>query len=182
MVFFYFMQILWKKRRSLSESVYNVTVDGIDFHCKDNHTLFDAALYSHKLNRAGFRYEIAISIDDGHIVSIVGPFKAGAYSDLKIFRTYTKNILTPGEKVLADRGYRGDERVVTNFDVGIDATVKKARGRLLARHETINGRLKMWNCLNVAKFRHDAEKHSNFVNAVAVMVQLRISAQGGVWS
>jgi len=72
--------------------------------------------------------------------------------------------------------------VVTNFDVGIDATVKKARGRLLARHETINGRLKMWNCLNVAKFRHDAEKHSNFVNAVAVMVQLRISAQGGVWS
>ena len=45
-----------------------------------------------------------------------GPFPAGEWSDIKIFRNQTRKHLGPGEKVLADLGYQGDEKVITKVD------------------------------------------------------------------
>ena len=153
----------------------------MDFHAPDNHEVRDKSLFSHKFNGAGWRYEVAVAVGSGHIVSIVGPFKAGAANDLAIYRQVTKKFLVKGGKVLADRGYRGDETVLTNYDDGISHVEKAIRGRLLANHERVNGQLKKWACLNVKRFRHNAETHSDFLHAVAVMTQLRFTAKRGLF-
>ena len=51
-----------------------------------------------------------------------GPFPAGEWSDIKIFRNQTRKHLGPGEKVLADLGYQGDEKVITKVDSAMPYT------------------------------------------------------------
>ena len=70
-----------------------------------------------------------------------GPFPCGSCPDIKIFRLGLKNKLGPMEKVVADRGYKGNSRICTPDDAK-DREQRKAMGFLRARHETFNGRLK----------------------------------------
>jgi hypothetical protein len=48
-------------------------------------------------------------IQTGEIASVYGPFAAGKYQDLTIFRAWLKKQLLPGERVEADDIYK-DER------------------------------------------------------------------------
>jgi hypothetical protein len=89
-----------------------VTVDGVDFQIEEP-TPFSTAWYSHKFHGPGLRYELAVSISTGDIVAFNGPFPCGAFPDLKIFRSRLKQELGQGEKVVADRGYKGDTKTCT---------------------------------------------------------------------
>lgn len=147
------------------------TVDGTDFHRQENYKNHDPRLYSHKLNGPGYRYEIAVGAFSREIVLLNGPFMAGN-ADLKIFRSNLKHKLGEDEKALADRGYRGDEKIVTNYDKEIDEKEKKKRSRELAFHENVNEYFKRWSCLTESHFRHSTMLHSNFVHAIAVIRQV----------
>ena len=153
---------------------YFVSIDRTDFHRQEDYTKFNPQLCSHKTKRPAYRCDILVSTNSPAIVGINGPFIAGTNPDLKIFRETTKKKLSDGEKVLGDRGYRGDERIVTNYDDNITYDEKVRRNRLLAAHERINQQFKKWDCLSTTHFRHCTNMHANFVNAIAVIIQLEI--------
>ena len=102
-----------------------------------------------------------------------GPFPAGEWSDIKIFRNQTRKHLGPGEKVLADLGYQGDEKVITKVD-SCNALHSYGMGCARDRHQTINRRLRTWSALKQS-FRHSRHKHNYVFRSVAVMEQVKIS-------
>lgn len=80
------------------------TVDSTDLPIQEP-TPFDAGWYSHKLARAAVRYEVAVSLY-GNIVWVHGPFRAGANSDLNIFRSRLMEELDENEVIIADGAYQ----------------------------------------------------------------------------
>lgn len=143
-----------------------MTVDGT--HCRIvEPTPFDKKWYSHKFHGPGVRYEIAVWIHSGYILWVNGPYHCGLYPDIKIFNGTLKNRLLPGEKVLADRGYTSNSCVYR---------IPKSEGlsaSLLARHESLNRRLKNFNVLS-SRFRHNVSLHSYCFHAIANLTQLMI--------
>jgi hypothetical protein len=134
-------QIIWENRyQGDNGSRCLVSVDGTDFAIFEP-IPFDPKWYSHKINGAGLRYEIAICIQTGVPVWINGPFPCGSWPDLRIARNALVDALDAGEYYLADGGYRdGNQYSVTptglhNFDDRQKAVVR-------ARHESLNKRYK----------------------------------------
>ncbi len=154
-------------------SICLLSIDGTD--CKVNEpSPFSKRWFSHKFKHAGLRYEIGLCIQTGWIVWIMGPFAAGDWPDLKIFRMYLKKYLCPNECVEADGGYQGDERVHAPLDFCYNNIAQyQAKLNVRARHETLNGRMKNFHVLSET-FRHDLSKHECCFNAVAVITQLAI--------
>lgn len=85
-----------------------------------------AGWYSKKFNRAGLAYELGVAIFHNQIVWINGPFPA-RQNDLKIFRK--------------------ENGLMSKIPDGMMA-VRKFKRRVLARHETVNSRLKAFKILN----------------------------------
>jgi hypothetical protein len=54
------------------------------------------------------RYELGVDIITGHLVWINGPFPAGAFPDVEIFRSCLSLWLDQDERFEADDGYIGD--------------------------------------------------------------------------
>ena len=124
--------------------------------------------YSHKFTSAGLRYEIGVGLQSGNICWVNGPFPAGSWPDLKIFKSKLVNRLGPNEKVEADCGYRHHKcRMPGEFVSLSDKRAKKAR----ARHETVNARLRQFGCLS-QNFRHELWKHQICFEAVVVCTQI----------
>lgn len=151
-----------------------MTVDGTDFRINEQHP-FDAGWKSHKFNGPAVRYEVAVSIRGGDIVHINGPFKAGKWNDISIFRKKLKSMLLRGEFVEADKGYRGDSKCIT--PINVDPLFRVRSGKVRSRHETVNKRFKQWGALKQT-FRHDVSKHGSVFTAVVVLTQLAISFDG----
>ena len=151
-----------------------VTVDGTDFRIQEP-TCFDRKWFSHKFKGPGLRYDVAICIKTGDIVGYHGPFPCGSHNDLTIFRVGLKRNLGGAEKVIADRGYRGDRKVITPYNHKLDVILKQMVVER-ARHETLNGRFKNWNVLKNV-YRHNLEKHNLVFRCVIVIEQ--ISMQNG---
>lgn len=126
--------------------------------------------YDHKSNGFGLKYEIATCIRTGDIVHYVGPFRA-AIHDITVYRSFLKGMLRPGEKIMADRGYRGDDTVVTPLDA-TNSQENRAIHAIGLRHETVNGRLCCFESMKQT-WRHDLRKHQLAFRACLVMVQLR---------
>ena len=95
-----------------------------------------------------------------------------------------KKYVDPNEKVEADNGYKGESgNVLLPTDPSFinpeedDARMThdhyRMKERVRARHETINGRFKMWNILN-DRYRHDIHRHANVMRAIAVITQIEI--------
>ena len=107
----------------------------------------------------------------GNLVWIQGPYPAGAWPDIKIFTSCLAHFLEPGERVEADDGYRGhaDKIKCPKNDVNPPENLKM-QGRVRARHETINGRLKNWGILSQV-FRHDIRRHGDVFRACAVITR-----------
>ena len=148
-----------------------VTVDGTDYRIPEP-SVFDTRWYSHKFRGPGLRYEISVCIRTGKIVSYNGPFECGRWPDLNIFRNKLKGMLTVGEKVVADRGYRGDDKVLTPDDY-INRAHQKAMSNARARHETINRRLKTWGILKQF-FRNKLDKHHIAFRSALVLEEIAI--------
>ena len=152
-----------------------MTIDGVDFEIREPHPYvkeINKIWYSHKFKGPGLRYEIALCIKTGEIVWFNGPYPCGV-PDLKIFRLGLRKVLGTGEKVIADRGYRGDTRIISPDDAK-DEAQKKIMSVLRARHVTVNARLKNWECLRRI-WRHDRNKHHLVMRAALVITQISIS-------
>ena len=93
------------------------TVDGTDCQIEEP-TPFTPVRYSHKFKGSGIRYELALSLFDDKIVSVTGPYPCGKYPDMTISRSFLLKQLDDGEKVIADKGCRGEPRHVILPDQG----------------------------------------------------------------
>ena len=129
---------------------------------------FDPKWWSHKFNGPGLRYEVGICIRTGDIVWAHGGLPCGEWPDLRLARNSIISALQPGEKIIADRGYND----INYFDVpNGNADVQKKN--ILARHETVNRRIKQFYCMN-NRFRHYLHLHPRFFHAVVNLTQLMI--------
>ena len=146
-----------------------ITVDGVDHQVYDQ-SPWSTRWYSHKFKKAGLRYEVGVCIQTGDIVWTHGPFACGAWPDISIFRAKLKRMLRPGEMVVADKGYRGKRCIRTAYNK-VSQTDGRAMNKDLARHETVNRRLKQFNVLG-CRFRHELHKHVVCFDACTVVTQL----------
>jgi len=169
----FFFQIRWENRfiGDTGERCL-VTIDGVDFMIVEPRPL-DPIWFSKKFKNAALRYEIGVCIFTGHIVSYTGPFNAGSWNDLKIFRYKLKGMLSYGEKVIADKGYPGEPKIFTVRNAKGDSH-QDLMNRARARHESVNARLKTWKCL-ANRFRHHFSKHHICFRAVAVIEQMKMN-------
>jgi hypothetical protein len=154
-----------------------VSVDGTD--CPIQHqSLAPESFYSHKFHAHGLRYELALCITTGDIVSVVGPFLCGDWPDMEIFRFCLKGMLDRYERVEADDGYVGEDpesiKVPGSIVHNHDDRQLCIRGRVCRRHETANKHLKQFKCLATV-FRHDISFHGACFRACAVLTQLAIN-------
>ena len=130
--------------------------------------------FTPKHHGPGLRYEVAVSILNGDIVWINGPFLPGLVNDLQIFRDKgLKDMLDENERVEVDDGYSGEdpESCKTRSGPVHPAAFRPIRNTVRARHETVNAHLKNFRILCVP-FCSEVEKHWIVFHAVAVIVQL----------
>ena len=153
-----------------------MVIDGTDFKRQEPHPYtkeVNRKWFTPKFKSAGFRWEVGTSISRGDICWFHGPFPCGMMSDLRIFRLKLKQLLLPGEKVFADKGYKGDIKCVTPYEAK-NKSHKRAMVLSRARHETINRRFKTWGVL-YQTWRNENEKHAFVFKAVVTIVQIEIS-------
>ena len=137
-------------------------MDGTD--CPINEpTPFSTAWYSHKINSAALRYELTVSTRKAHIVSVNGPWPAGSYSDLKIFRNGVRKKLRDDEFVIADNGYT-DPRCIK--PPGDQHPRHELHRRIRSRHEVLNKRIKQFRILT-QRFRHEIPFHGTCFHAIS---------------
>jgi DDE superfamily endonuclease len=183
------LQIVWPKEWSDDHSqvptdtpVFIVSIDGV--HCRMNEpkhpTLAkDPKYYSHKFRQSAVTYELAISIFDNKLVWMNGPFPAGK-PDIKIFKNDGLMAKMPAnKKAIGDRGYPGAAMISTPNGKD-DATLRKFKGRVRARHESFNSRIKAFASLD-NRFRHGKAKHKMAFEAVCVLCQYQIEEGKGLF-
>ena len=177
----FLLQIKFHNRnRHATGEPYRTTVDGFDVHYFEDSTGRNPKKYSAKFNGPGLRWMVALSTANAEIVAIHGPELAGMKNDLQMFRESIKSQLDPGEKVLADRGYRGKACICTAYDFGISEEVQTRRKNLLARHETFHARINNWGCVSTSHPRHtDVSYHAAHIRAVIVITAIEQIL--GVW-
>ena len=132
---------------------------------------------SHKFKKPGVRYEIGIAIHSADIVWVNGPFPAGKFADTAIFCRELKQLLEmEREWAEADDGYRGEPLTIELPNEGCyfgGEKQKKLKKKVRSRHETVNGRLKEFGCLDQI-FRHKRNRHKLCFDAVVVLTQIAI--------
>ena len=143
-------------------------MDVVDFPIHEP-TPFSPEWCSHKFKGAGLRCEIGVSISSGDIVWVHEPFPCGSHSDLKIFRLGLKHALDVGERVIVDEGHR-DEECFKDPD---EIIAPRLKGRIRARHESANRRIKQFHALDHT-FRHRLSRRSIYFHAAANLAQLMI--------
>ena len=201
----FYLQIIWKNRykdqvtvvdgRTYTRKKCKITVDGSDCRVeepkrcefiilklkkegKDPHP-YDPRFKSHKFGKAALRYEVGVCIRTGDIVWINGPFPAGEWTDLKIYKAGLKGMLDDGEWVETDNGYPGEItcRMKKQFVSEVD---RKAKSTALSRHENINSLLKGFNCLK-QMFCHELKLHGACFAACAAITQMAFDAGEKPW-
>lgn len=87
-----------------------MSIDGTDVRIpQQGHAIAGNPFSSHKFaGKCALRYEIGVDILAGNVVWVEGPYAAGKYTDLTIFRTSLIHWLDPYERVEADDGYIGE--------------------------------------------------------------------------
>ena len=88
-------------------------------------------------------------------------------------------MLDKNEKVEADRGYVGDTKIRTP-DAWVNKSERRAKAVALARHETVNGRLKNFAVLQQL-FRHDRREHKYFFSLAVTVTQLMFEYHGNTF-
>ena len=82
------------------------------------------------------------------------------------------NALPVGEKIIADKGYRGEHnKIITSTFLEGDPRNRELK-RIMARHEGINKRLKDFKCLG-SIWRHGWKMHIRAFYAVVTLTQIK---------
>ena len=104
-----------------------------------------------------------------------GPFPAGSFNDIKIFRHKLKQELPANERVECDNGYGGEYAKIDlpNECCGDGDLQEKIKTCVRSRHENLNRRFKTFGCLKQV-FRHSPDKHCTVFCAVASIVQISL--------
>ena len=155
------------------------SVDGTDFQLAWGAKYKQFVCHKFK-KKPGLRYEVAVCLRTSDIVWINGPHYPGTHNDIAIFQSALIHLLDDGERLEADRGYIGEHPTYIKMPTGIDQNENRQwlDQRHRNRHETVNKRFKVFNCMN-SKFRHSMEKHGDCFNCVATLTQLSMD-YGGV--
>jgi hypothetical protein len=154
-----------------------MSIDGTDVRIpQQGHAIAGNPFSSHKFaGKCALRYEIGIDILAGNVVWFEGPYAAGKYTDLAIFRTSLIHWLDPYERVEADNGYVGEapQQVKCPNSAANPTENLAMQNRVRSRHETLNGRLKNWEILK-QPFRHNILDHGDVFRSIAIITQLSI--------
>ena len=136
---------------------------------------FSRSWWSHKLNGPGLRYELCVATSCSKIVWVHGPFRAGRWPDTKIFKRGLRQVLNPlGEKTIADAGYRGLQNwIQAKGDRFLSPRTRRFNDRARARHETVNRRVKQFDCLS-QRWRHPLHKHEAMFMAVVCLTNIQL--------
>ena len=173
-----YLQILFENRKksgSLNDCL--VSVDGTDLRIPQQGPARKGNPFSsHKYKgKSALRYELAVDIKTGYLVWINGPFPAGAFPDVTIFRSCLAEELDEDERVEADDGYIGEAPHKVKCPGGVSNQKEKEHMQACTRmrQETINMRIKQWEICKQT-YRHDITQHGYVFRAVAVIVQIAI--------
>jgi hypothetical protein len=162
---------------------FPVVVDGV--HCKTfepKHPTMpmDKNWSSHKFGKkAAFAYELAVSTVTQQLCWARGPYPAGGYNDIKMFKEggLQRFLLSRGKKAIADAIYAnvggGTSCPNTKYESKTTNTYKR---RARARMESFNGRIKSFGIL-YQTFRHKKDrmrKHQTCFEAVCIIVQYQM--------
>ena len=132
--------------------------------------------YSFKFGQAGINTEIGLDLHQDRVVWISDPYPASTH-DLTIFRKPNglkeKMEATGNIKAIGDKGHRGEGELISIHNAEDSEEVREFKKRALARHESLNSRLKNFACLS-ERFRHKFHNFKMFFNAVAVTVQFQM--------
>jgi hypothetical protein len=130
--------------------------------------------------KPGLNYEIALRIDKPQLLWIYGPSPPGAQNDIAVFRTALLGKLqqlTAEHGVhlrgIADKGYRGEPQYLSTRNDLDPPEIAEFKNRVMARHETFNQKMKMFDVLS-GIFRHDLELHRVCFESVAVLTVIQL--------
>ena len=176
----YSFKIVFESRKdsgSLNDCL--ISVDGIDVRIPQQGPAIKGNPFSSFkfAGKCGLRYEIGLDILAGNIVWVNGPFAAGKYPDIEIFRNGLAHWLDEFERVEADDGYIGEAPQKVNCPGCPSNPIEKEpmQKRVQGRHESLNGRFKNWEILK-SMYRHDLLEHEKVFMAIAVITQIGIDA------
>jgi hypothetical protein len=154
-----------------------MSIDGTDFRILQKGAAAKGnafAFFKYK-GKSALRYEVGLDILEGNLIWIQGPYPAGKYNDITIFRDSLLHHLEPCERVVADKGYVGEAPrfVKCPNSKALRKEHRRMTRAVSARHETINARFKFWGILKQV-YRHDIHRHGDVVGALGVIVQLSV--------
>jgi hypothetical protein len=154
-----------------------MSIDGTDFRILQKGAVGKGnpfASFKYK-GKSALRYEVGLSILEGDLIWVRGPYPAGKYNDITIFRDCLLHHLDPYERVVADKGYVGESPRFVKCPNS--KTLRRDHRRMThlvsTRHETMNARFKFWGILKQV-YRHDIEQHGDVMNAIGVLIQLSV--------
>ena len=140
----------------------------------NKHQYFSAKDKFHAL-----KYEIATSIQTNQqaILWIYGPIK-GSVSDLKIFQQKLKKEMGKNEKMIADKGYIGEDKLLTaskeikhslknKQQTDFETNLNSIRQDI----ERVNKRIKIFNAMG-GKYRGDFDMHKVCAEVIVKMLNI----------
>jgi len=182
-------KIVWPEEEYMDRNgnKFTITLDCVDFHTREpkHPTLnLDKGFSSHKFKKAAFRYELGLDVHSPRLVWINGPFKAGTYSDKKIFKGGLKDKLKPlrkrGKKAIADGGYEGYENLLSMPSSMDKPHVRRFKSRARCRHEAFNAEIKKYGSMSTY-WKHGMEKHSIALSVICITLQYSMELGFPLW-
>lgn len=140
----------------------NMALDGTE--CAVERPLDNAIqrqYYSGKKRKHTIKYEIGVQLQTGKIVWLAGGVP-GSVHDITLYQTCgLKSHLLPGEMVLADKGYVGDDIMIHPFKSARTEEEKEFNATISSIRQVVEhtyGRIKVFN-FTQHKWRHDLDLH-----------------------
>lgn len=164
--------------------IFFFTVDGT--HCPiEEPKPFDTKWSSHKFGgSAGLNYEIALRIDKPQLLWLYGPTPPGSMPDISVFQHAFKKELEKfvGEtgspvRGIGDKGYRGEPDYLSTRNELDPPELAEFKNRALARQETFNQKVKMFDCFRIP-FRHGIQFHGIAFRSATVLTLLQLESGG----
>ena len=128
---------------------------------------------SYKFKRAGVNFEIGLALHKSKCVWLNGPFPAGEPDHVTFVEGGLLQSIPAGKKLIADGVYKHFPCVSAPNRLD-DPWVARFKRRARMRHERYNGMLKIFKCLDNARFIHGEDKFKVCFTAVVVLTDFEM--------